>query len=54
MFARAIDFELTTRGIRALMDRSAIAPAEEFQKRLDTMILEADAVVLLISPASTI
>jgi WD40 repeat protein len=41
---------LAARGFRVLIDRSAIAPAEEFEQRLDGMILEADAVVFLMSP----
>jgi TIR domain len=49
-FAHLLDIALTARGIRVLIDRSAIAPAEEFEKRLGGMILEADAVVFLMSP----
>lgn len=43
---------LANRGIHVLIDRTAIAPAEEFEKRLDALILEADAVVFLMSPSS--
>ena len=51
-FAHALDDALNGRGIRVLIDRSAIAPAEEFEKQHDVMILEADAVVFLKTTAS--
>lgn len=51
-FADQLYAALAATGFDPLLDRHGIGAAEDFQKRLGAMILEADTVVFVLSPAS--
>ena len=51
-FADELVVGLEMHGFEALIDRHAIAPGEDWQKRLGSLILAADTIVFVLSPAS--
>jgi TIR domain len=53
-FAYEIEATLTKYGFDVLIDRTGIAKAEDFEKRIVGMILDADVVVFIISPRSVL
>jgi hypothetical protein len=53
-FADQLVAELTTLGIAPTIDREGIHGAERWQERLGQLILEADTVVFILTPASAV
>ncbi len=51
-FAQKLQSALTAAGYETRLDAKDILPGEDWQRRLDAMILEADVVLFIVSPTS--